>query len=332
MILDFINKCGFDESSVLVQIGFRRLNSVVLNSKSKMYFIEIVEETIEIPGSPENILVKKSKANIDNFCSNQKIEKINFIWAEIDNYLDISIFEDNKILDKTEFVFIENINSQEKMSSDGMLNAVGKEWFIRSEGAGNILLENVNYRATLIDGTGFWKDKNINEHVFDSKLSCSILNYLKHKKIKTCVDFGCGLGHYVEYFNSSGITTEGYDGNPFTPELTKGKCNILNLAVDFDLGKKFDCVLSLEVGEHIPKEYEEVFINNLIKHTNDLIILSWAIPNQGGHGHVNCQTNEYIKKIFKTKGFKSEFYMENIIRLSATEDWFNNTIMIFKKI
>ena len=36
----------------------------------------------------------------------------------------------------------------------------------------------------------------------------------------------------------------------------------------------FDWVICLEVAEHIPKEYEETFVNNLVKATPNGIVLS----------------------------------------------------------
>ena len=45
--------------------------------------------------------------------------------------------------------------------------------------------------------------------------------------------------------------------------------------------------MSLEVGEHLPKEFEDIFINNLDNNNNYGIVLSWAIKGQGGYGHYN---------------------------------------------
>ena len=55
-----------------------------------------------------------------------------------------------------------------------------------------------------------------------------------------------------------------------------------------------DAVLSLEVGEHIPEDYEDIYLENLDRHADKIIILSWAVPEQGGFGHVNERDNGYI--------------------------------------
>lgn len=191
------------------------------------------------------------------------------------------------------------------------------------------ILEEHHQRSIL--ETGAWSEPNTDEHVFDSELANALVNYLKQKGVNTCGDFGCGDGSYTKFFNEQGVKTDGYDGNPHTYGLTHGLCNVLDLTSDFELDKKYDCVMSLEVGEHIPEKFEQKFIDNITKHTNNLIVLSWAVPGQDGYGHVNCKENEYIRTQFIQRGFEPEMYMENIMRLTAHNGWFRNTILIFSK-
>ena len=73
----------------------------------------------------------------------------------------------------------------------------------------------------------------------------------------------------------------------------------------FDVQRTFDVVLSKEVGEHIPKEGEAAFMDNLIKLAKPhggRIILTWAHPGQGGNGHVNCRPKPYIIKEMEKRG------------------------------
>jgi hypothetical protein len=81
----------------------------------------------------------------------------------------------------------------------------------------------------------------------------------------------------------------------------------------------------------IPQKYESTFINNLLKHSNGLIILSWATIGQGGHGHVNEQPNEYIEEIFKNNNYSRNKELETRLRSAVEWWWFSNTIMVFKK-
>lgn len=182
-----------------------------------------------------------------------------------------------------------------------------------------------------INSRGFWENGNCSGHVYDLSLNDELLEFLNENKVMSVVDFGCGMGDYALNINST-INCDAYDGNPNTVELTKGLGKVLDLSIPFDLNKRYDCVISLEVGEHIPKEYEEVFINNITKHANDLLILSWAVLGQGGDGHVNCQDNDYIINQIKDKGFSFDEASSNRLRNSATvAPWFRNTILVFRK-
>ena len=184
----------------------------------------------------------------------------------------------------------------------------------------------------MINERGYWLEKNSHEHKYDSPLNQELIKTLKELNCNSIIDLGCGPGLYSKAFIVDGFDCECYDGNPFTPEESENLCSILDLSEPFDLNKKFDCVLSLEVGEHIPKEYQDVFIDNVLRHSNGLIILSWATIGQGGHGHVNEQPNEYIEDIFTQHNYKRNSIYEKKLRDSAQWWWFKNTIMVFQKI
>jgi hypothetical protein len=92
-------------------------------------------------------------------------------------------------------------------------------------------------------------------------------------------------------------------------------------------------VISLEVGEHIPKKYQDIYLDNITNNCNNYLITSWAIRGQAGFGHVNCLDNHEIIPEIEKRGFK---YLEkesmsarSIIKDNAA--WFRNTILIFKK-
>ena len=184
----------------------------------------------------------------------------------------------------------------------------------------------------MIHETGKWVGENAEKlHKHDEKLSKGIIEFLKKENCQNVVDFGCGMGLYVRDLNVAGIKTVGYDGNPATPKLTNNMCGVIDLSVDFDLKRQFDWVVSLEVGEHLPKKYEKNYVQNLNKHAKNGIIMSWALLNQGGDGHVNEQPNEYIKNVFKTLGYENDVETENILRKDCKLWWFRKTLMVFRK-
>ncbi|MFZ4773681.1 MAG: methyltransferase domain-containing protein, partial [Chlamydiia bacterium] len=163
-------------------------------------------------------------------------------------------------------------------------------------------------------------------------LANSLVNFFKAEGANSVVDFGCGEGKYVRILLDNGITCRGYDGHPDTYEMSGGIAGVKDLSKPFYLGKKFDWVMSIEVGEHLPKEFEAIFIKNLTKHARHGIVLSWALPGQGGFGHFNEQSNAYIKELLAGYGFEADEAAERELRNGAECWWLKNTVMVFRKV
>jgi hypothetical protein len=164
-------------------------------------------------------------------------------------------------------------------------------------------------------------------HIHSNKLCNNLLQLLdKNKKI---IDFGCGIGSYVDALIKEDFDAVGIDGiNPHNNPNIK----IADLSNDINLGYKGQ-VISLEVGEHIPEQYESIFLDNITKHCNDLMIISWAVEGQAGIGHVNCKSNEYIMNQITKRGFIYDANLTTLLRENVEDhcDYFRNTIMVFKK-
>ena len=179
-----------------------------------------------------------------------------------------------------------------------------------------------------MNGRGAWTTREEFEtHSFDQSLCDGIVKMYSLYNVKTIVDIGCGDGSYVKYLKNAGFKCLGYDASHFTP--------FPYFKMDFsepqDIGK-FDLVLSLEVGEHIPKEYEDVYLDNLVRASKSLIVMSWAIPGQEGAGHVNCQDNAYIIKQMRHREWELDVEETRYLRGMSTVPWFANTLMVFHAI
>ncbi len=174
-------------------------------------------------------------------------------------------------------------------------------------------------------------DKFDEIHQFDKKLCKGLINFFKENKASSIADMGCGKGDYVKSFIQEGLKCDGYDGNPNTVNETNGLCKIIDLSKPFVLENKVEWILSLEVGEHIPKKYETTFIDNLNNNNTKGIVISWALPNQGGLGHFNEQPNIYIKNIFNNLNYINDINSENKLRNNVEYDYFSRTIMVFRK-
>lgn len=184
--------------------------------------------------------------------------------------------------------------------------------------------------TNVIHRRGFWQSENIN-HYYDESFSKTLNSIVSN--YNTFVDFGCGNAKYAKYINDSNplIEVEAYDGNPYVEVLTDGFGKVLDLSKPFDLNKKYDVVSSLEVAEHIPKEYEKIYIENLLRHCKNLLIISWAKIGQGGKGHVNEQNRDYVLNVMDNYNLKYNDELSLLLRKSCTTCyWFRDTIMVFE--
>ena len=184
----------------------------------------------------------------------------------------------------------------------------------------------------MIHERGYWTEMaEVGTHVCDEPLCAAIIEM--YKGVKTVIDIGCGNGKYTRNLIDAGIDCIGFDGSPLTPEVTEGLCGVLDFSQVVDIGQ-FDLVLCLEIGEHIPVHYEQVFINNVCQAAKKHICLSWALEGQAGRGHVNCRNNDYVINEIRKRGFTYKPEETQILRDSTGLNdyiwWFKNTVMVFE--
>jgi hypothetical protein len=145
----------------------------------------------------------------------------------------------------------------------------------------------------------------------------------------TVTDFGCGLGQYGKEFQKKGVHWIGYDGAENIESVTNGFVKFLDLTEEHDINKS-DWTMSIEVAEHIPKNYEEIYLYNILNPARKGVVLSWALPNQGGHHHVNGKDNKIVICLLETLGFSFDTTKTNALRNTVIGcPWLKNTAMIF---
>lgn len=132
---------------------------------------------------------------------------------------------------------------------------------------------------------------------------------------KTMVDVGCGPGGMVQLANSKGMRAIGIDGD-FTIQRT-----IPHFIHDFttghvDLKQVFDLCWCVEFVEHVEEQYMQNFIK--VFQQCRFLMMTYAVPGQGGHHHVNEQPTEYWIKHLTDAGFVFELEMSKAIRHAST--------------
>lgn len=179
--------------------------------------------------------------------------------------------------------------------------------------------------------TGIWDLAEATEHhAFSYKLAKFIGEYLPKEKM--LIDFGCGSGTYLRYFHDIGFKLlHGVEGMELPFEFGGVAVQDLSKSIIKDpIGNS----LCLEVGEHIPSQYEHIFLDNICNNTNGKLILSWAIPSQDGVGHVNCRDNQWVVDEVCSRGFTANLVDTIEIRKHVDNHtaYFKDTLMIFDKI
>jgi 2-polyprenyl-3-methyl-5-hydroxy-6-metoxy-1,4-benzoquinol methylase len=138
------------------------------------------------------------------------------------------------------------------------------------------------------------------------------------------LDLGCGQGEWLESLRPFckdlvGVdiaAPEGYVRHDLTTEL--------------DLGRTFDLVLCLEVGEHLPAEAADTLVDTVVRHAGSAVLWSAAVVGQEGIGHINCQPHGYWHAKFEERGFVTQDTIRPLIYDNhAISPWYRNNIFLY---
>ena len=148
-------------------------------------------------------------------------------------------------------------------------------------------------------------------------------------KPENVVDVGCGLGTFLYCFKQQGIKEVlGIDGawvnkSLLYKNIKSNEFIEADLEKPFNLAKRFDLAICLEVVEHLKEEVSDDIVQNLVSLSN-IILFSAAIPNQGGQNHINEQWPQYWEEKFKKHGYIFHDVLRQIF-------WHNEKIDSFYK-
>lgn len=151
-------------------------------------------------------------------------------------------------------------------------------------------------------------------------------------QLTSILDVGCGLGTWLQVALQHGANkVAGIEGKWISPEkllIDKALVHTQDLNNAFDLQRRFDLTISLEVAEHLQPDSADRFVQSLVRHS-DIILFSAAVPGQGGNGHVNEQLQHYWAKRFCSHGYVAIDVVRPKIWMDAQVFWWlqQNTIL-----
>jgi len=183
-------------------------------------------------------------------------------------------------------------------------------------------------------------------HQSSEALAKFLIGYLD--KDKPTFDFGCGNGFYLSKLEEAGFKyCKGFEGTKLNNSLNR-ETVVVDLTRELNLVWKTGAVgmstqdehiwkgnvISLEVGEHLPKEAQETFMQTVTKHCAGKLVFSWAEIGQPGLGHINCRDIDEVIQDVRSRGF---IYLQGLseqVRATIEDNcsWFQRTLLIFEKI
>ncbi len=173
------------------------------------------------------------------------------------------------------------------------------------------------------------------ENIYNGNAASQIVPYLvNHLKVQSVLDVGCGIGTWLAAFAEKGIEDiVGIDAE-FPKKrfvLSKEKFLEMDLNNSFDLNRKFDIAICLELVEHLSDKASENIVSSLVKHS-DVILFSAAIPYQGGQNHINEQWVGYWVEKFNDHGYRfydglrGSFWNNDLV-----DWWYKQNIFLISK-
>lgn len=152
--------------------------------------------------------------------------------------------------------------------------------------------------------------------------------------VGSVLDVGCGTGSWLAAFARHGVAeVVGLDQQavPLDQRRVPGSVSMADLRQPFDLGRRFDLVMSTEVAEHLPMSAADGFVDSLSRH-GDLVLFSAAVPHQGGHDHVNEQWPSWWAARFAAAGYEAaDVLRPRIWTNRAVAPFYRQNLLVFAR-
>lgn len=168
------------------------------------------------------------------------------------------------------------------------------------------------------------------EHMTDLKLIKQLSLFLQGKAVAS---FGDGPGAYKREIQKLGQVKsfDSFDGAPYCEKTSDGRVQFMDLTIPQFGRKQYDWVMSLEVAEHIPHKFENIYLDNIFRHAREGILLSWAVPGQGGLDHINNRPLDYVINIMDKNGFYIDRAASKQLQDSAELPWIKSNLNVYKR-
>jgi SAM-dependent methyltransferase len=155
------------------------------------------------------------------------------------------------------------------------------------------------------------------------------------RRPSSLLDVGCGTGTWLKAALESGIAEiMGVDGIDLPADqllIPRERFRHQDLTKEWDLKRRFDAALCLEVAEHLDPGQDDNLLDALTRHA-DTIVFSAACPGQPGQHHVNCQWPAHWQQRFNERGYVCDDSVRwRIWDDGRIEAWYRQNIFMARK-
>jgi Methyltransferase domain len=120
-------------------------------------------------------------------------------------------------------------------------------------------------------------------------------------ELDSVIDLGCGPGLYLLPFKSVGMEVYGLDACTEAGKcLEPGEYERFDLRFPYKPKRRYSLAICTEVLEHLHPRGAGVLIDTLDK-CADTLLITWAVPGQGGSYHKNEVSHEQCLDIFESR-------------------------------
>jgi SAM-dependent methyltransferase len=151
--------------------------------------------------------------------------------------------------------------------------------------------------------------------------------------VRSVIDIGCARGTWLREWQTQAVDDViGVDGDYVDQSQLEidPRCFVVtNLAMPFDLGRRFDLAQSLEVAEHLPPARAISFVADVVAHA-PAVLFSAATPGQGGENHLNEQSGEFWRKLFLDHDYVAVDCLRPLLaKEQSIPAWYRYNLMLY---
>lgn len=150
------------------------------------------------------------------------------------------------------------------------------------------------------------------------------------------LDLGAEIGQYVKSLREHGYSIRGLDGCPQIAELTSGvvECQDLTAPSCSRWHGACDWAIFFEVGEHVPREFEQSLLDHVAAIPTQGLVVSWH-TEVGGRmsrgSHVNPRSTTWVACEFGRRGWRVDEELQTRFRAHLGRRRFQQRAMVLRR-